>query len=50
LICTGAKSIADGEPLQAQVAARVLSQKTTTGRVRRAGNGDGRQVLWQMDR
>lgn len=48
-----AKGIADDEPLQAQVAARVtalLSQKATVGQVRRAGNGDGRQVLWQIDR
>ena len=52
LIYTGAKRIADDEPPQAQVAAcmmALLSHEATTVQVHRAGNGDGGQVLWQID-
>jgi hypothetical protein len=48
-----AKGRADDELLQAQNASRVaavFSQKASAGQLRRVGNGDGRQVLWQIER
>lgn len=43
----------DDGATQAQIASRVtavFSQKAAPGQVRRAGNGDGRQALWETAR